>query len=222
MAEADESDGAFLHYAPYAAVVTNVEADHLDHWASEEAYAAAFDEFAASVAPDGFLVVCVDDPGAAALAARTDRRVVTVSTTPGAADVGPADLAGVELWSPGDHYLADALLALAAGRELGFADADLARGIASYSGHQAADGAQGQRRGSAGLRLLRPPPDRDRRRPRRRARASPAPGGWSWPSSRTWSRGPGSSARRWAASSAPPTRSSCSTSTWPARPPTRP
>lgn len=134
VAEADESDGAFLHYAPYAAVVTNVEADHLDHWASEEAYAAAFDEFAASVSPDGFLVVCVDDPGAAALAARTDRRVVTVSTTPGAADVGPTDLAGVELWSPGDHYLADALLALAAGRELGYADADLARGIASYSG----------------------------------------------------------------------------------------
>src|SRR5207253_2732849 len=48
VAEADESDGAFLHYAPYAAVVTNVEADHLDHWESEEAYTAAFDDFAAA------------------------------------------------------------------------------------------------------------------------------------------------------------------------------
>ena len=46
MAEADESDGAFLVYRPYAAIVTNVEADHLDHWGTEEAYAAAFDEFA--------------------------------------------------------------------------------------------------------------------------------------------------------------------------------
>jgi len=134
VAEADESDGAFLHYAPYAAVVTNVEADHLDHWANEEAYAAAFDDFAATVSPEGFLVVCVDDPGAAALAARTDRRVITVSTRAGAADVGPDALAGVRLWSPGEHYLADALLALATGRALGYADADLTRGIASFTG----------------------------------------------------------------------------------------
>ena len=70
VAEADESDGAFLHYAPYAAIVTNIEADHLDHWGTEEAYRAAFDEFADTVDPDGFLVCCVDDPGAAALAER--------------------------------------------------------------------------------------------------------------------------------------------------------
>jgi UDP-N-acetylmuramate--alanine ligase len=133
VAEADESDGAFLHYAPYAAVVTNVEADHLDHWQSEEAYARAFDDFAGTVDPEGFLAVCVDDPGAAALAASTDRRAVTVSTR-GPADVTPADLEGVELWSPGEHFLADALLALAAGRALGYADADLRRGIASYGG----------------------------------------------------------------------------------------
>ena len=72
IAEADESDGAFLHYAPYAAVVTNVEADHLDHWATEAAYTAAFDDFADTVDPDGFLVCCVDDAGAAALADRQE------------------------------------------------------------------------------------------------------------------------------------------------------
>jgi UDP-N-acetylmuramate--alanine ligase len=49
-------------------------------------------------------------------------------------DVGPEALAGVSLWAPGDHYLADALLALATGRTLGFADADLAGGIASFTG----------------------------------------------------------------------------------------
>jgi UDP-N-acetylmuramate--alanine ligase len=136
VAEADESDGAFLHYAPYAAVVTNIEADHLDHWQTEEAYAQAFDDFAATVDADGFLVTCVDDPGAAALAGRQRRaglRVVTVSTGDGA-DVGPEDLAGTELWSPGDHYVTDALLALAAGRTLGFADADLLRGMGSFTG----------------------------------------------------------------------------------------
>jgi len=137
VAEADESDGAFLHYAPFAAVVTNIEADHLDHWLSEEAYARAFEEFADTVDPDGFLVCCVDDPGAAALAERQrarGRRVVTVSTRPGAGDVGPDALAGLTLWSPGEHYLADALLALAAGRSLGYPDHDLRRGIASFSG----------------------------------------------------------------------------------------
>ena len=46
VAEADESDGAFLVYRPDAAIVTNIEADHLDHWGTEAAYAAAFDEFA--------------------------------------------------------------------------------------------------------------------------------------------------------------------------------
>ena len=137
VAEADESDGAFLVYSPLAAIVTNVEADHLDHWETDEAYAAAFDEFADTIQPTGFLVCCVDDPGAARLAERqraAGRQVVTVSTREGTADVGPNALAGVRLWSPGDHYLADALLALAAGRALGFAEADLVRGIASFTG----------------------------------------------------------------------------------------
>ena len=137
VAEADESDGAFLHYAPYAAIVTNIEADHLDHWKTEEAYARAFDDFALTLDPDGFLVCCVDDAGAALLADRhraAGRRVVTVSTRPGGADVGPDALAGVRLWAPGDHYVADGLLALAAGRTLGFADADLVRGIAAFAG----------------------------------------------------------------------------------------
>ncbi len=136
VAEADESDGAFLVYDTWAAVVTNVEADHLDQWGTAEAYSAAFDEFADGVHPDGFLVCCVDDPGAAALAERqraAGRRVVTVGVrTP--ADLGPDALADVALWSPGDHYLADALAALAAGETLGFARADLVRGLASYTG----------------------------------------------------------------------------------------
>jgi UDP-N-acetylmuramate--alanine ligase len=71
------------------------------------------------------------DDVAAALAERhraAGRRVVTVS----AREPGP--LADVTLWSPGEHYLADALAALAAGLALGFAEDDLVRGLVSYTG----------------------------------------------------------------------------------------
>jgi UDP-N-acetylmuramate--alanine ligase len=131
VAEADESDGAFLVYDVDAAVVTNVDADHLDQWGTAEAYAAAFDDFADGIRPGGFLVVCGDDPGAAALAERqraAGRPVISVSATDDSA------LDGTELWAPGDHYRADALAALAAGEALGHDRADLLRGIASYTG----------------------------------------------------------------------------------------
>ena len=53
MAEADESDGAFLVYSPYGALVTNVEADHLDNYGTEEAYHAAFTTFLDRIDPGG-------------------------------------------------------------------------------------------------------------------------------------------------------------------------
>ncbi len=138
VAEADESDGAFLVYEPAAAIVTNVDADHLDQWGTPEAYAAAFDEFADRIAPGGFLVCCIDDPGAARLAERhraSGRRTITVSTRPGAdADLGPDALDGVTLWSPGDHFRADALAALAAGLELGFDRDGLLAGLGAFTG----------------------------------------------------------------------------------------
>ncbi len=156
VAEADESDGAFLVYHPWAAIVTNVAADHLDQWGTEEAYAAAFDEFADRVAPDGFLVACVDDAGAARLATRAEalgRSVVRVGEDP-AAEVRAVDLAlagsrsaftvvdggrelgRVDLAIPGRHYVVDALAALAVGLRLGHPFADLARGLGSFTGTQ--------------------------------------------------------------------------------------
>ncbi len=154
VAEADESDGAFLVYAPFAALVTNVEADHLDNYGTEQAYRAAFDEFVGHVAPDGFLVVCLDDPGAAALAEPARSRGLTVV---GVGEAEGADLraeevsfAGststfevvdrgrrlgpVSLQIPGRHYVLDALAALAAGLELGYSFADLRRGLESFTG----------------------------------------------------------------------------------------
>ena len=71
VAEADESDGSLLEYTPDVAVVTNIEADHLDYFGSADAYGAVFDDFVERLKPGGALVVCVDDPGAAALGERT-------------------------------------------------------------------------------------------------------------------------------------------------------
>ncbi|WP_322861599.1 UDP-N-acetylmuramate--L-alanine ligase [Mycobacterium europaeum] len=71
VAEADESDGSLLEYTPNVAVVTNIETDHLDFYGTAEAYVGVFDAFVERLAPGGALVVCVDDPGAAALADRT-------------------------------------------------------------------------------------------------------------------------------------------------------
>jgi UDP-N-acetylmuramate--alanine ligase len=78
VAEADESDGSLLEYSPNVAVVTNIEADHLDFFGSTQAYTAVFDDFADRLAPDGTLVVCVDDSGSAGLADRAGARGVRV------------------------------------------------------------------------------------------------------------------------------------------------
>ncbi|MEL7976220.1 UDP-N-acetylmuramate--L-alanine ligase [Isoptericola sp. F-RaC21] len=85
VAEADESDGSFLNYAPTVAVVTNVEPDHLDHYGSQEAFERAFEEFAGRIVPGGTLVACADDAGSAALAAAHRAAGGTVVTYGGAA-----------------------------------------------------------------------------------------------------------------------------------------
>ncbi len=66
--EADESDGTFLHLSPQAALVTNIEPDHLDHYGGFDALVAAFETFVERV--DGPVVMCADDVVSARLAAR--------------------------------------------------------------------------------------------------------------------------------------------------------
>jgi UDP-N-acetylmuramate--alanine ligase len=151
--EGDESDAAILAYTPFAAVVTNIDADHLDVYGSREAYAAVFDDFLDRVDPDGFLVCVLDDPGAARLAALAQHRLRVVPVGGAGSgslrasrveldgqssrfDVVRADavLGAVELQVPGPVYVSDALAALATGLELGFSFADLARGLARFRG----------------------------------------------------------------------------------------
>jgi len=81
--EADESDGSFLLYDTAVALVTNVDADHLDHYGSHEAFDEAFVEFTDKASE--LVVISSDDPGAvrvtAALRARSaDKRVLTFGT----------------------------------------------------------------------------------------------------------------------------------------------
>ena len=94
VAEADESDGSFLELSPGIAVVTNVEADHLDHWGDLVAITAAFRDFAGRLPSDGTLVLCADDPGAAALADATKATVLTYSVEPAASAAARAVTGG--------------------------------------------------------------------------------------------------------------------------------
>jgi UDP-N-acetylmuramate--L-alanine ligase len=87
VAEADESDGSFLMYAPDVAVVTNVEADHLDNYGTEAAYRASFAAFLRRIRPGGLLVTCADDAGTRDLAGQARAmglRVVTYGESPDA------------------------------------------------------------------------------------------------------------------------------------------
>jgi len=242
VAEADESDGAFLVYRPHAAIVTNVEADHLDNWGTEEAYRAAFVEFLDRIDPaeeGGFLVCCVDDAGAAELARTARARGITVVGVGESADAdvratdlrfagttstfavhdGDALLGEITLQIPGRHYVLDALAALAVGLRLGHSFADLRTGLEGFTGTRR----RMERKGEAGgvrvydsyahTRSRSPATSRPPARWRGRA-------AWWWPTSRTSCPAPASSAPPWARRWGRPTRSSCSTSTSRARTPT--
>ena len=78
--EADESDRSFLHYRPTIAVVTNIDADHLNTYGTVAALQDAFLEFCGLVGDSGFVVTCTDDPGAAALAKRAVANGLRVET----------------------------------------------------------------------------------------------------------------------------------------------
>jgi UDP-N-acetylmuramate--alanine ligase len=77
VAEADESDGSFLKFDPYVAVITNIENDHLDHYGTEENIYKAFKQFVDNIQPGGKAVLCMDNPTVRRLSMETDRDFVT-------------------------------------------------------------------------------------------------------------------------------------------------
>ena len=80
VAEADESDGSFIAYKPYGAIVTNLELDHVDHFATLEDVYSIFLEFVRTIRSGGFLVLCIDDPGVKELRKRISRNDISIIT----------------------------------------------------------------------------------------------------------------------------------------------
>ena len=152
--EADESDGSFLVYRPFAAVVTNVEPDHLDHYGDAASVEAAFASFVRTVDPLGFVVVCADDDGAARLAEEARAEgidVRTYGTSPSAhlrleelevsgggssyrAVLRGRDLGLVRLQVAGEHLARNSAAALLAGIGLGLPEDLLVEGLGGYTG----------------------------------------------------------------------------------------
>jgi UDP-N-acetylmuramate--alanine ligase len=99
VAEADESDGTFRHYEPDIAVVTNVELDHTDYFASLDDVHKAFVSFVDRLKPGGLLVVCADEPGAVAVGRAARDGGIRVAWYGRAADVDgqPIDYRIVDL-----------------------------------------------------------------------------------------------------------------------------
>ena len=154
VAEADESDGSFVLLAPHSAVVTNVEADHLDHYGDLAAVVAAFEAFVRTVDPAGFLITCLDDPGAARLVS-TAREAGLAVWTYGESERADLRIEGlrlhgtgslfevvargrrlgpVRLQIPGRHNALNGAAALLAGTTLGMPEGVMREGLGGFTG----------------------------------------------------------------------------------------
>ncbi|MDH5822387.1 UDP-N-acetylmuramate--L-alanine ligase [Luteimonas sp. RD2P54] len=152
VAEADESDGSFLRLNPLIAIVTNIDADHLENYGGDFARVqAAFSEFLHRLPFYGLAVLCIDDAEVAALAAQTPRHVTTYGFD-AAADVRAEDVGqdgprmrftlrlpdgsrtAVALALPGRHNVQNALAAASVGWQLGVAPAAIAAALEKFAG----------------------------------------------------------------------------------------
>ncbi len=154
VAEADESDGSFLLLSPVVAVVTNIDADHLENYGGDFAQLKkAFSDFLHRLPFYGLAVLCVDDAEVAALAKSTSRRVMTYGIDTADADVralnlrqygfamhfdlqlpGRAGVLPVKLSLPGRHNVLNALAALTIGWQLGVEAAAMVHALEHFQG----------------------------------------------------------------------------------------
>ncbi len=150
VAEADEFDRSFLKLTPILAVITNVEAEHLDTYGTLEDLKEAFVHYANSVPFYGAVIVCIDDPGLVSLLPKLERPIITYGMSPQAdlraVDVeveatagctvmaGEQELGRLELPITGIHNLRNALAAIAVAREFDISFADAAKALKAFSG----------------------------------------------------------------------------------------
>jgi UDP-N-acetylmuramate--alanine ligase len=154
VAEADESDGSFLAYKPTGAVITNVELDHVDHFADEEAVYAVFEDFISSIKDDGFLVACGDDAGVKTLLSRIKRndlkiylygkgssndfRIDQIHLDPNSSraiiSITGRKVGELNLTVVGEHNLLNALAAFAAATAMGGSEEKLLAGLKAFTG----------------------------------------------------------------------------------------
>ncbi|MDP1711449.1 MAG: UDP-N-acetylmuramate--L-alanine ligase [Candidatus Nanopelagicaceae bacterium] len=152
VAEADESDGSFVEYHPFGAIITNIEHDHVDFFDSPESVFDAFTDFVNTISPDGFLVYCADDVGASSIGKTVthcktftygvsqesdlhiDQIQLAPSTSRARALWQGRSIGYLELQTPGHHNLLNAAAALTAGLALGLPAAQLMAGLATFHG----------------------------------------------------------------------------------------
>ena len=163
VAEADESDGSFLKLAPTIAVVTTIDAEHLDHYGSLEAVREAFLTFVNKVPFYGAVVLCLDQPNIQMLIPRVEKRIVPYGLESGAELVARRlRLSGMTsrfdvyhrgtllgectLQIPGRHNILNALAAIGVGLDLEIPFATIQKALAGFAGVQR----RFQIRGSAG------------------------------------------------------------------------
>lgn len=153
VAEADESDASFLHLAPMMAVVTNIDADHLETYHGDfQQLRAAFIDFLQRLPFYGLAVLCVDDAQTRSVIADIGRPVITYGIDSADADLRATDIhfdaAGshfvvqlpggasepMRLALPGRHNVLNALAAIAIGRELGVKFDAIRQALAGFQG----------------------------------------------------------------------------------------
>jgi UDP-N-acetylmuramate--alanine ligase len=162
--ESDESDGSFLKLAPILAIVTNIDREHLDHYASLEEIRGAFLEFVNKVPFYGAAIVCLDDDNVQSILPAIARRTITygVSTQADlqARDIhcGPlassfslryrdSDLGGFQLAIPGRHNVLNAAAATAAALELEVRPDKIREALAAFRGVDRRFQVRGKERG---------------------------------------------------------------------------
>ncbi len=153
VAEADESDGSFLHLTPTIAVITNIDAEHLDHYPDHEAIKDAFVAFANRVPFYGLVVACLDHAHVQSILPRIEKRVATYGLS-AQADYRAQrpELIGLstrfevlrrgepmgsfEVRMPGIHNVLNALAVIAVADEVGVDPAVLREALRTFEGVQ--------------------------------------------------------------------------------------